>query len=173
MKIDAHQHFWKYDPVRDAWIASEMKTLRRDYLPHDLEPVLKGNGIDGCVVIQSELENNFQLENAEKYNFIKGVVGWMDLVEKRLQYYSPFKKLKGFRHVLQGEPQRDYMLKPEFIRGISFLGKYDFTYDILIYPGQVNFVKKWLLNSLSSGSLLIIWQSRISKIKTRASGQSK
>lgn len=146
MKIDAHQHFWNFNPVRDSWINDEMKVVQRDFGPHDLLPLLKEHHIDGCVTVQSdqsEEENAFQLSNAGKWDFIKGVVGWIDLqadnIEERLQYYSGFKKMKGFRHVLQGEPQRNYMLRPAFMNGIALLHKYSFTYDILIYPDQLKF----------------------------------
>jgi L-fuconolactonase len=92
---------------------------------------------------QSEDENTFQLENAEKFDFIRGIVGWVDLqnenVQERLQHFSSFKKLKGFRHVLQGEPQRDMMLNEKFKKGIGFLSRYHFTYDILIFPDQLKF----------------------------------
>lgn len=145
-QIDSHQHFWKYDPVRDSWITDDMAVIQRDFFPEDLEPVLQNNGIDGCVIVQSdqsEKENEFQLQNAENHQFIKGVVGWVDLlsvnIEERLEYYSRFKKLKGFRHVLQGEPQRDFMLRPDFLNGISLLNKYGFAYDILIFPDQLKF----------------------------------
>ncbi|MGY3212049.1 amidohydrolase family protein [Mucilaginibacter sp. HD30] len=148
-QIDSHQHFWKYDPIRDSWINDEMAVIQRDFFPEDLEPVLKNNAINGCVIVQSdqsEEENHFQLQNAAGYNFIKGVVGWVDLssanVEQRLEYYSQFEKLKGFRHVLQGEPQRDFMLRPEFLNGISLLEKYGFTYDILVFPDQLKFVSE-------------------------------
>ena len=146
-KIDAHQHFWKFDPVRDSWITDDMKVIQRDFLPQDSEPLLVQNGFDGCVVVQSdqsEQENLFQLQNAEENEFIKGIVGWVDLqsanIEERLVYYSQFKKLKGFRHVLQGEPQRNLMLQPAFMHGISLLNKYGFTYDILIFPDQLQYV---------------------------------
>lgn len=144
MKIDSHQHFWNFNPVRDSWINDEMSVIQRDFLPADLLPLLRGNDIDGCVTVQSdqsEEENDFQLANAEKWDFIKGVVGWIDLqaenIEERLQYYSQFEKLKGFRHVLQGEVQRDFMLRPAFMHGISLLNRFGFTYDILIYPDQL------------------------------------
>jgi L-fuconolactonase len=98
-RIDAHQHFWKFDPVRDSWINDEMKIIQRDFFPADLESLLKENGIDGTVAVQadqSETENTFHLQHAEKYDFIKGIVGWVDLragnVEERLQHYSSFKK---------------------------------------------------------------------------------
>jgi L-fuconolactonase len=149
LKIDSHQHFWKFDPIRDSWITDDMALIQRDFFPEDLEPVLKDNGIDGCVIVQSdqsEEENHFQLKNAANHKFIKGVVGWVDLlsadVEQRLEYYSQFKKLKGFRHVLQGEPQRDFMLRPDFLNGISLLNKYNFTYDILVFPDQLKFTNE-------------------------------
>src|SRR5436305_10773135 len=127
-RIDAHQHFWKFDPVRDSWITEQMSEIRRDFLPQDLKPLLQKNGFDGCITVQSdqsELENAFQLANAESNEFIKGVVGWIDLqsdhVDARLSFYKQFPKLKGFRHILQGEPRRDLMLKPAFKKGIRLL----------------------------------------------------
>ena len=147
--IDAHQHFWKFDPIRDSWINDKMKIIQKDFLPADLEVLLRENGIDGTVVIQSdqsENENEFQLKNAYENDFIKGVVGWIDLqaesLEEKLIYYKQFKKLKGFRHVLQGEPQRDLMLQPAFKRGIGLLNKYGFTYDLLIFPDQLVYAKE-------------------------------
>lgn len=150
-KIDAHQHFWKFDPTRDAWINEEMKVIRKDFLPMDLEKVLQKNYFDGCVAIQSdqsEDENIFQLRNAEEFDFIKGVVGWIDFekanVEERLKYYSGFKKMKGFRHILQGELQRDKMLQPAFMKSVGLLKKYNFTYDILIFPDQLKYLPTFI-----------------------------
>ena len=146
MQIDAHQHFWQFDPVRDSWINDEMHVIQSDFLPKQLQPVLQKNNFDGCVTVQSdqsEKENEFQLNNAGQFDFIKGVVGWVDLrakdVEDRLAYYSSFKKMKGFRHVLQGEADRALMLKPAFMQGISQLQKFGFTYDILIFPDQLKY----------------------------------
>ncbi len=150
-KIDAHQHFWKFDPVRDSWINNEMKVIQKDFLPADLEPVLHQNNFDGCVVVQSdqsEEENIFQLLNAEKFDFIKGIVGWVDLqandIEERLEYYSQFKKIKGFRHILQVEQERNMMLKPDFMNGIGLLKQYNFTYDILIFQDQLQYIPRFV-----------------------------
>jgi L-fuconolactonase len=147
LKIDSHQHFWKFDPVRDSWIDESMSVIQQDFLPADLQPLLQKYDMDGCVVVQtdqSEIENGFLLGNANDYDFIKGVVGWVDLqspqVNKRLAYYSQFKKLKGFRHVLQGEADRALMLQPAFMNGTRALKKYDFTYDILIFPDQLQYI---------------------------------
>ncbi len=144
IRIDAHQHFWKYHPARHTWMSDEMEVLKTDLMPPDLLPHLQNCSLDGCVAVQadqSEDENSFLLGLAEKYNFIRGVVGWVDLqaenVEERLAYYQQFPKMKGFRHVLQDETQRDFMLRPAFMRGISFLEKYNYTYDILIFTDQL------------------------------------
>ncbi len=161
LRIDAHQHFWKYHPVRDRWIDERMSVLKKDFLPSDLRPLLEENGIDGCVVVQSDQakeENAFQLQNAKEYDFIKGVVGWVDFqaddIEDQLTYYKQFDKMKGFRHILQSEPQRDYMLNPAFCNGIRLLEKYHFTYDLLILPDQLNAAQKFV--SLFPDQLFVI-----------------
>jgi len=140
LKLDSHQHFWKFNPIRDNWITEEMEVIRHDFLPPDLKPLLDANGIQGCIAVQadqSEMETDFLLNLAEEHDFIKGVVGWVDLcspnIHTRLEHYSQFSKLKGFRHILQAEPV-EFILKPEFQRGIAALNNFGFTYDILIYP---------------------------------------
>lgn len=150
-RIDSHQHFWKFDPIRDAWITDDMSLLRKDFFPQQLEPILAANGFEGCVTVQSdqsENENAFQLANTDKYDFIKGIVGWVDLrardIREKLSYNSQFKKLKGFRHILQGEKQRDLMLQPDFLNGIGALQEFNYTYDILIYPDQLGFIKEFV-----------------------------
>lgn len=144
--IDSHQHFWQFNPVRDSWINDDMKVIQRDFLPGDLYPVIQAAGVAGTVIVQSdqsEEENVFQLGNAENNDFVKGVVGWVNLqaddVEQKLAHYQQFKKMKGFRHVLQGEKDRALMLKPAFKKGISLLQQYGFTYDILIFPDQLGY----------------------------------
>ncbi|TLV03629.1 amidohydrolase family protein [Dyadobacter luticola] len=143
MIIDSHQHFWIFDEGRDAWITPEMAAIRKNFLPEDLEPVLKSNGVDGCVAVQaseSDAETEFLLQLAEANDFIKGVVGWVDLrspdLYAKLEKYSQFEKLKGFRHVVQGQPE-GFLLQPDFMKGVGQLVAFDFTYDILIYPNQL------------------------------------
>lgn len=141
--LDAHQHFWKFDPVRDAWIDDSMQVIRKDFLPSDLEPILKENNVDGCIAVQadqSETETQFLLDLASKHNFVKGVVGWVNLlsgnVEDRLAYFSQDRNLKGIRHIVQAEAE-GFMLRPDFINGIGKLQQFDLTYDILVYHNQL------------------------------------
>lgn len=150
MTIDAHQHFWEFDPVRDAWISEQMQVLRRDYLPSDLLPVLQENGIDGCVAVQadqSEQETKFLLQLAEQHPFIQAVVGWIDLRSKnlpsRLDHFSGHSRPKGFRHILQGE-KPEFMLQPDFLQGIKTLGERGYIYEILVFPRHLQAVQKLL-----------------------------
>jgi L-fuconolactonase len=146
MRVDAHQHFWKFDPVRDSWITNEMNVIRKDFLPQDLAPLLKKNKLDGCVAVQadpSDGETDFLLRLAGEFDFIKGVVGWIDLqapdMEHRLDSLQQYPALKGFRHILQSEQDRAFMLRPEFKRGIRALNKFGYAYDLLILPDQLKY----------------------------------
>lgn len=143
MTIDSHQHFWIFDEERDSWITPDMQVIRRNFLPEDLWPVLKANKVDGCVAVQAsqtDLETEFLLHLAEANDFVRGVVGWVDLravnLYDQLERYSQFEKLKGFRHVAQGQPE-GFLLQPEFMKGVGQLVAFDFTYDILIYQNQL------------------------------------
>lgn len=143
MKIDAHQHFWKYDPVEYDWIDDSMSLLKKDFLPEHLTTELSNCGFDGCIAVQArqtEEESRFLLDLARQNKFIKGVVGWVDLrnnkVHERLEILSKNKLLKGIRHIVQSEPD-DFMLKKDFQNGISVLKQFNLTYDILIYPRQL------------------------------------
>jgi L-fuconolactonase len=143
MVIDSHQHFWRFNPVRDAWITEEMSAIRRDFLPEDLEPELDANGVDATIAVQadqSEAETEFLLGLAEGNRRIAGVVGWVDLragdVEERLAHFSRFKELRGVRHVAQAEAD-DFLVGKEFVRGVGRLAAFGLTYDILIYPRQL------------------------------------
>jgi len=149
-RIDSHQHFWNYDPVRHDWINDDMEIIRQDFLPQDLAPILHEYGFSGCVAVQvdqSETENHFLLEQAINNDFIKGIVGWVDFkaenIEERLAYYKQFEKLKGYRHILQGEADRAYMLNADFKRGISKLKQFGYTYDILIYTDQLDYANEF------------------------------
>ena len=150
-RIDSHQHFWIYNPVRDSWITDDMSTIRNHFLPHQLEAELQAADIDGCVAVQadqSEEENNFLVSLAMENDFIRGIVGWVDLqaddVEERLSFYACEKKIKGFRHILQGEANTALMLTPKFMNGIANLKRFGFTYDILISPDQLPSIRAFV-----------------------------
>lgn len=141
MRIDAHQHFWRYNPEEYDWIEDSMALLRRDFLPSDLKPELEAAGFDACIAVQARQnfdETRWLLELAQENSFIAGVVGWADLraenVRDQLATFSENPKFVGVRHVVQAEPDDHFLLRPEFLRGIAALKEFDLTYDILIYP---------------------------------------
>lgn len=152
MKIDAHQHFWLYDSAKHIWMDDRMDTIKQDFLPNNLLPHLQNSGLDGCIAVQAnqaEVENEFLLSLSHENSFIKGIVGWIDLraenVEKQLEYYQQFPKIKGFRHVIHDEPDLDFMLGKAFMNGVSKLNRYGYTYDILIFekhlPNTLKFIE--------------------------------
>ena len=140
-RIDAHQHFWRYDPAQYGWIDESMARLRRDFLPADLEPELRAAGFHACVAVQARQaveETRWLLELADRHAFVAGVVGWADLqspdLPAQLAPFADRPKLVGLRHIVQAEPDDRFLLRPEFLRGVSTLRDLGLAYDILIYP---------------------------------------
>jgi L-fuconolactonase len=185
MTIDSHQHFWKYDPERDGWITNEMHKIKRDFMPEDLKPLLDENKIAGCVAVQadqSETETEFLLRLANDHEWIKGVVGWVDLLaddaEQRLDLYKKHLMFKGVRHILQAEPD-GFISNPRFIKGVSLLSKRNLTYDILTHEKQLLEVLTFI-NKLPKMNLVIdhiskpyiknrsfkLWSSHMKEVST-------
>ena len=154
MHIDAHQHFWIYNPKEYDWIDDSMSGLRRDFLPADLKSELVNHGFRGSVVVQARQtleETRWLLDLAGNSPSILGVVGWVDLqspnVRLQIEEFAQNPKLVGIRHIVQGEPDDRFLLRPEFLRGISTLEEFHLAYDILIYtkhlPVAVEFVERF------------------------------
>lgn len=142
MKIDAHQHFWLYNRTDYGWIDDRMQVIKRNFLPGDLQPELTKAGMSGSVVVQARQsveETRWLLQLAGQYDFIKGVVGWVDLTTEnelkcQLDEFSKSKKFIGVRHVVHDEPSDNFMLRDDFLKGISLLKGYNLTYDLLLFP---------------------------------------
>ena len=143
-KIDAHHHFWRYDPVEYDWIDDSMKDIRRDFLPADLQAEIHHAGVEGVVSVQARqtvAETEWLLKLAGENEFIKGVVGWVPLLEpsvgETLSRFASNRKLKSVRHVLQGEADPEYMLRPEFQRGLREVTRLRLSYDVLVLERQL------------------------------------
>ena len=144
IRIDAHQHFWQYSPTEYEWIDESMAVLKRDFLPCDLAPLLQANGLSGSIAVQARQsleETRWLLELAQENEFIRGVVGWVDLSSPQLRAqlgeFAHDKKLVGVRHVVQAEPDDEFLLRPGFRRGIAQLAEFGLIYDLLLYPRHV------------------------------------
>jgi L-fuconolactonase len=141
IRLDAHQHFWRYSAAEYEWIDESMAALRRDFLPTDLRPLLDRSAMHGSIAVQARQsleETRWLLELARQNDFIRGVVGWVDLcsplVAEEFGQFASEKKLVGVRHVVQGEPDDRFMLRPEFRGGIAQLADLGLAYDLLLYP---------------------------------------
>ena len=153
MRIDAHHHYWNYNPVEYDWIDDNMKVIRCSFLPDDLKHTIETAGIDGVITVQARQsleETEWLLDLADKNDFMKGIVGWVPLtagnIASILEKYAHHNKLKAVRHVVQGETDDNFILRDNFNRGISLLKKFDLTYDILIFerhlPQTIEFVDR-------------------------------
>jgi len=154
MFIDAHQHYWRYNSSEYEWIDESMSAIRRDFLPSDLKPELQSNSFRGSVAVQTRQtfeETRWLLELAEQSDSILGVVGWVDLcspdARNQLERFGGNPKLVGIRHIVQGEADDYFLMRPDFLRGISLLEEFDLAYDILIYtrhlPVAAEFVERF------------------------------
>lgn len=188
MIIDAHQHFWRYLPEEYPWISDDMKMLRRDFLPTDLQVKIEDVGVDGTIVVQARQtidETNSLLQVAENNEFIKGVAGWLPIAAPKLKSYlesmmTGHNKLVALRHVVQDEPDPNFILGKEFNTGIDELKYFGLAYDILIYENQlpctISFVDQhpeqvFILDHLAKPKIrekiLIPWEENIKKIAER------
>jgi L-fuconolactonase len=147
MRIDGHQHFWRLDRGDYHWMDASVPSLCRDFLPEDLRPHLAKHAIDHTILVQAAqtvAETDYLLELAAQYDFIAGVVGWLDMesVEFARQFalYRNHPKFVGLRPMLQDIPDPAWILRPQVLRSLQLLLENDFPFDFLIYPRHLPFV---------------------------------
>ena len=148
MKIDTHQHYWAYAAQDFPWISADMPALQQDCLPADVLPALHSAGVDAVLAVQARSradETDYLLGLARSSAHIVGVVGWTDLraanVADTLDTYADQPLLKGFRHILQDEPQLQALLRdPDFSRGVRAVQKRGLVYDVLVFDRQISAV---------------------------------
>lgn len=187
-KLDSHHHFWEYDPVEYGWIGDDKAAIRRDFGPADLKREMAAAGVSGAISVQARQsldETRTLLRAAEENDFIRGIVGWAPFIDPGvsdiIENLALNRKLRGLRHVLQDEPDPDYMLRDDFSRGIATLRQFGLTYDILIFerhlpqtiqfvdrhPDQV-FVVDHLAKPRVKASELSPWAERINELAKRS-----
>jgi L-fuconolactonase len=154
MTIDAHHHLWKYSAAEYGWISPEMRVIRRDFLPADLEKLMHHFGIEGTVAVQARQtleETSWLLELAGQHPLIRGVVGWVPLTEgagakRHLERFAGNRRLRGIRHIVQDEKDPRYILREDFNQGVDTLLDFGLRYDILIFerhlPAAIEFVDR-------------------------------
>ncbi len=145
MRIDAHQHFWHYQRDTHGWISDEMSVLRKDFMPVELKTALADFSFDGSVVVQANetyAENDFLLDIAQKHNYIKGIVGWIDLLDPQAEIKMIALKstpiIVGFRTIMQGSPDEKYLGNKLFYENVKRLASFDYTFDLLVHNNQLD-----------------------------------
>ncbi len=186
-RIDGHHHFWKYSAKEYGWIEDNMAVIRHNFLPADLNAEIAKAGVDGVVSVQARdtvEETGWLLDLASRNDFIRGVVGWVPLIDPRvgatIEKYISNPKLRSMRHVLQGEKDDRYMLRADFQNGIRTLHHYGLAYDILIFerhlphaitlvdqhPGQV-FVLDHIAKPKIKSHEISPWRENIKELARR------
>lgn len=159
MKLDSHQHFWHFNTRDYGWMGDNMSNIKRNFLPAELAHTLQSEGFDGSIAVQARqslAETNWLLDLANENPIIKGVVGWVDLqsenAEQEIEVFAAHAKAVGLRHVIHDEKDDDFMLRPEFVRGVKLLEQYSLAYDILIFakhlPNTLKLVEQFSENQI-------------------------
>jgi L-fucono-1,5-lactonase len=140
--IDAHHHFW--DTTRRAypWMGDDLAIIRRTFSPDDLQPLLKANAVAGTILVQtcSDVEETREfLGIAAAHPFVLGVVGWADLTDlsvadtiAALLAAPGGDKLVGIRHQVHDEPDPDWLLRPDVLRGLRHVADTGLVFDLLV-----------------------------------------
>ena len=146
--IDSHQHFWQVGHFDYPWMSPEVEVLYRNYLPATLEPILKGCGVVKTVLVQASnslAETYWLLSLADRYHFIAGVVGWVDLtdprMEEELEVLTAYPIFKGVRHLVESEPAEDWLTQPSVLHGLRVLESHHVAYDLLVHTRHLKHVK--------------------------------
>ncbi|HEY2964230.1 MAG TPA: amidohydrolase family protein [Pyrinomonadaceae bacterium] len=147
--IDSHQHFWQVGRFDYPWMKSDNEVLYRDYLPAQLEPVLRENDVSKTVLVQasnSVAESRWLLRLAEENNFIAGVVGWVDLMSletaSQLEELTAHPKFKGVRHLVESEPEDDWLVHGEVLNGLKTLSAFDVSFDLLVHTRHLKYARQ-------------------------------
>jgi len=147
MFTDSHQHFWQVGRFDYPWMSSDLGVLYRDYLPDDLAPILQQNGVKQTVLVQasnSVAESRWLLDLADENSFIAGVVGWVDLmsgeIDAQLDELCTHPKFKGVRHLVESEPQDDWIVQPAVLAGLKKLSARGLSYDLLVHTRHLQYV---------------------------------
>ena len=148
IKIDSHQHFWEINKFNYSWM-DQKSPLRKDFVPNDLEKLIKENQIDKTIIVQavpSTEETYWLLEMAENYDFIAGVVGWVDLtdpkIEKTLNILQENQFFKGVRHLWETDEDPEWIINSGAIRGLKVIAERNLTFDFLARPNNLIYIPK-------------------------------
>ena len=148
--IDTHIHVWNFDKAVYAWLDGNDTILNKTYDVAELEAARKAAGIHEGILVQAanNLEDtNWMLEVAANINWIKGVVGWLPLMNTATtahlleEKYGKEKYFKGVRHLIHDEPDYKWLLQPEVIDSLKILAEKNIPFDVVgVLPQHIETV---------------------------------
>jgi L-fucono-1,5-lactonase len=147
MIVDAHHHFWDPATADYPWLTHELAAIRRPFGPADLAPELEAAGVEATVLVQTRSSFDETVEflaTADTTPFVRGVVGWVDLTDRavteviaRLRDAPGGDRLVGIRHQAHDEPDPDWLVREDVVRGIGAVGSAGLIYDLLVRPREL------------------------------------
>ncbi len=148
-RVDTHQHFWNLDRVEYPWLGPQHGPIYRTFEPPDLEPILQEIGIDRTVTVQaadSYADTDYMLEQADRYDWIGGVIGWVPLLRpneaaEALDRYTRHPKFRGVRHLIHDDPNPDWVVQERVLQGLQLLADRDLIFEVVaVFPNHLKHV---------------------------------
>ncbi len=188
MIIDSHHHFWdrSLSQFDYSWQeTAELKKICQSFLPEHLKPQIDAMGVDKTIFVQTQhslLENDWVLDLAKSHDWIAGIVGWVDLAspdcESQVERLKEHSKFVGVRHVVQDEPDDNFILRDDVLQGLKVLENYGVPYDLLFYVKHLKHAStlaekfpnlKLVINHLAKPQIKYRqWEGWIENFKTAA-----
>lgn len=142
--VDAHQHFWRADPVHYSWLSPEFGSIFRDFEPAELQPDLGSSGVASTVLVQASntyRDTHAMLRHADQNSFISAVVGWVPLTDpeesarKLDEEWLTHRAFRGVRHLNHDELDPDWLIRPDVLAGLGQVADRGLTFDVVaVFP---------------------------------------
>ena len=149
MIIDAHQHVWNLEKCSYPWLTPETGPLYRTFEATELEPVIRKLGVDKTVLVQAMdayEDTDYMLATAAAHSWVGGVVGWVPLdrpeeAAESLERFRRHEVFKGVRHLIHGEQDPEWLMRPEVQEGFRLLEQRGLTFDVVaVFPNHLKLV---------------------------------
>ncbi|HEU4421270.1 MAG TPA: amidohydrolase family protein [Pilimelia sp.] len=148
MIVDSHHHLWRLEDGYTWLDALELAPIRRTFTPDELVAELDKAGVDRTILVEGGRcdpdEAALLLAYAQDTPQIGGVVVWADLTDPgladRLAGYRDLPGgdwIVGVRAQIQGEPDPDYLDRPDVHRGLRAVAAAGLAYDLVVTVDQL------------------------------------
>lgn len=146
--VDTHLHIWDLGRLRYPWLGG-VPLLNRNHLIEDYRRACGPVQVAKMVFLQCECdfaqyqaEADWVTEVAHVDPRIRGIVPWAPLEKGEgagdaLAQLAANPLIKGIRRIIQFEPDPEFCLKPDFVRGVQALHAHGLSFDLCINHRQL------------------------------------